>query len=79
MSKTIRVVVVALGLTGVAAVAARKAGMWGDNSSGSGANSAALPLTCRLRGHGWKTSGTVGQAPTRRTCQKCQRIDLPMP
>lgn len=77
MSKTVRVVVAVLGVLGVAA-ATRKAGMWGDNSSGAGV-SGVLPLSCRLRGHTWKSSGRLGQAPTRRTCAKCQRIDLPMP
>lgn len=78
MSKTVRIVVAALGVAGVTAVATRKAGLWGGGSGGA-SPAAALPLSCRLRGHTWKTAGKVGQAPTRRTCQKCQRIDLPMP
>lgn len=38
-----------------------------------------LPLACRLKGHTWRSSGNNTQTPTRKTCPKCQTIDLPMP
>lgn len=78
MSKPVRIALAVLGGLGVAAFVARRAGMLGDGGPKSGA-SASLPLSCRLRGHTWKAPANNTQTPTRRTCQKCQRIDLPMP
>ncbi len=38
-----------------------------------------LPLFCRLRGHGWRVPRNPKQMPLRKACQKCQRIDIPLP
>lgn len=79
MSKPVRVVLVVLAVLGVVA-GARRAGVLGGNATSIPTGvQATLPLSCRLRGHGWKMPANNTQTPTRRTCQKCQRIDVPMP
>ena len=78
MSKPVRVVLVALAVLGVVEGARRQGLVGGGKPIAIGAT-ASLPLTCRLRGHGWKMPSNSTQTPTRRTCQKCQRIDVPMP
>lgn len=78
MSKLVRVVLVALVVAGVVEGARRTGVIGGGGQIPTGA-APSLPLSCRLRGHGWKMPSNNTQTPTRRTCQKCQRIDVPMP
>ena len=79
MTKPVRVALVTLGVVGAAAVAARRAGMIGGGPQVVTGPTVSLPLLCRLRGHGWRMPKNNTQTPTRRTCQKCQTIDVPMP
>lgn len=79
MSKSVRIALAVVGGLGVAAVVAQRAGLVGGTPGPRTGASAQLPLSCRLKGHVWKSPGNNTQTPTRRTCQKCQRIDLPMP
>lgn len=79
MSKSVRVILALLGAAGVAALIAQRLGVIGGAPGPKAGAAQALPLTCRLRGHGWRTPANNTQTPTRRTCQKCQRIDVPMP
>ncbi len=37
-----------------------------------------LPLRCRLAGHGWKRP-KPGALPARRTCKRCEALELPTP
>ncbi|MBM9459204.1 hypothetical protein JK386_04765 [Nocardioides sp. zg-536] len=76
MSRPLRPVLIALGVLGLGAAAgygymqrpAIKPTAYG-----------ALPLACRLRGHGWRKPPAPGQPPLRRTCRRCQTIDVPVP
>ncbi len=79
MNKSLRVVLALVGAAGVAAVVARRLGVIGGPSGPKAGVERTLPLSCRLRGHGWRTPANNTQTPTRRTCQRCQRIDVPMP
>ena len=79
MSKTLRIALTVLGVAGVAAAVAQRAGVLGREPGPRSGVTGGLPLSCRLKGHTWRTPGNNTQTPTRKTCQKCQTIDLPMP
>lgn len=75
MRKSLRIVLAALAVVGVGAVVMKQR----EQAAIPTAVPAKLPLTCRLRGHVWKSTPNSYETPTRRTCPKCQQIDLPMP
>ncbi|QCX27600.1 hypothetical protein [Nocardioides jishulii] len=79
MSKTLRIALTVLGAAGVAAAVAKRAGVLGGPTGPKSGVVVGLPLSCRLKGHTWRTPANNTQTPTRKTCQKCQTIDLPMP
>ena len=67
---------VTVGALGALALAASRLGLIGG---GAPAPAGVLPLTCRLRGHGWRVPRSNSQAPIRRTCSRCDQIDVPTP
>lgn len=79
MNKPLRLVLALIGAAGVGVVVAQRLGVVGGDPGPKTGATTTLPLSCRLRGHGWKTPANNTQTPTRRTCQRCQRIDVPMP
>lgn len=79
MNKPVRVALTLLGVAGVVALVAQRLGVLGGGTGPRTGIQTQLPLACRLRGHGWRTPANNTQTPTRRTCQKSQRIDVPMP
>lgn len=82
MSKSVRTVLAVTGVLGVAGLGlgvAKYVGLVGDPAGPRTGVAPVLPLTCRLRGHGWKMPRNHTQTPTRQTCPKCQLIDVPMP
>ncbi|NPC98377.1 hypothetical protein [Nocardioides sp. zg-DK7169] len=76
MRKPITRSLVAVGALGALALAASRLGLIG---SGAPTPAGVLPLTCRLRGHGWRVPRTNSQTPIRRTCSRCEQVDLPLP
>ena len=82
MSKSTRIVLTvlgAVGLAGAGAGVARYVGLIGDPPGPRTGAAVTLPLSCRVQGHGWRMPRNSTQTPTRRTCARCQRIDLPLP
>lgn len=75
MKKTVRLALVVLGLVGAGVLVQQQR----TKAAIPQAAPARLPLVCRLRGHGWKLPKNSTQTPIRKACQKCQRIDVPMP
>ncbi|WP_166392347.1 hypothetical protein [Nocardioides ochotonae] len=75
MRKPITRSLVTIGALGALAVAASRLGLIGGTPAPAGV----LPLSCRLRGHGWRMPRTNSQAPIRRTCRRCDQIDVPTP
>ena len=67
---------VAGGLLGALVLVARQAGLVG---AVPGSRAAGLPLTCRLQGHGWRMPRNHTQQPIRRTCARCDQLDLALP
>lgn len=75
MNKRVRLVLAVLGLVGAGVVLQKKR----NATAIPTAAPAALPLSCRLRRHGWVMPKNSTQTPIRKACTKCQPIDLPMP
>lgn len=75
MKKSVRIVLTVLAVAGLGAVVVKRR----ERAAVPTAVAAKLPLSCRLRGHVWKSPQNNYQTPTRKTCSKCQRIELPMP
>ena len=75
MKKSVRIALAVLAVVGVGAVVVKSR----EKAAIPTAIPVKLPLTCRLRGHVWKSEKNSYSSPTRKTCRKCQLIDLPMP
>lgn len=75
MKKALKIALVALGLAGAGVLVQKQR----TKSAIPQAAPARLPLLCAVRGHGWKLPKNSTQMPIRKACQKCQRIDVPMP
>lgn len=67
---------VAVGVLGALALGARQLGLIG---AVPGSRATALPLSCRIKGHGWRMPRNNTQQPIRRTCARCDQVEVALP
>lgn len=75
MKNSVRIALAVVAVAGVGAVVMKQR----ERAAVPTAVPVKLPLSCRIRRHVWTAPKNSYENPTRRTCQKCQTIDLPMP